>query len=113
MRRIFAQSRKQLTQILRDKMGLAMALVLPMAIVILIGSSFRLTVSDLPIVVQDLDDSSASRSLTDAFRASNTLHVIASPPDRRPEQALSKGARGVLIIPVHFGRDIVRGINTP
>lgn len=94
-------------------MALAMALILPMAIVILIGSSFRLTVSDLPIVVKDFDDSSISRSLIDAFRASNTLHVVSSPPDEKPEEALAKGARGVLIIPAHFGRDMIRGINTP
>src|SRR5207244_9658654 len=36
------------------------------------------------------------------------------PPDRRPEDALTYGAaRGVLIIPGAFGRDIIRGANAP
>jgi ABC-2 type transport system permease protein len=61
MRRILAQMRKELTQLVRDRMSLAMALVLPVMIMVLIGTSFKLTVSDLPIVVQDLDSSSASR----------------------------------------------------
>ena len=83
MRRILAQARKQLTQLVRDRMSLAMALVLPVMIMVLIGTSFKLTVSDLPIVVQDLDGSSASRNLIDAFRASVTLHVIAWPMNNR------------------------------
>jgi ABC-2 type transport system permease protein len=113
MRRILAQMRKQLTQLVRDRMSLAMALVLPVMIMVLIGTSFKLTVSDLPIVVQDLDGSSASRNLIDAFRASVTLHVVAWPVEQSPQLALQHGAYAVLIIPVHFGRDVVRGINTP
>ena len=113
MRRILAQARKELTQLVRDRMSLAMALVLPVMIVFLIGTSFKLTVSDLPIVVQDLDGSAASRSLIDAFRASVTLHVVAWPVKQSPEPALQHGAYAVLIIPVHFGRDILRGSDTP
>ena len=62
MRRILAQTRKELTQILRDKMALGLALVLPLTQLILMGSAISLTVADLPIAVQDLDDSPASRS---------------------------------------------------
>src|SRR5208337_3375419 len=109
MRRILAQMRKELTQLVRDRMSLAMALGLPVMIMVLIGTSFKLTVSDLPIVVQDLDGSSASRNLIDAFRASVTLHVVAW----SPQLALQHGAYAVLIIPVHFGRDVVRGNKTP
>ena len=36
MRRILAQMRKQLTQLVRDRMSLAMALVLPVMIMVLI-----------------------------------------------------------------------------
>ena len=62
MRRILAQTRKELTQILRDKMALGLALVLPLMQLILMGSAISLTVNDLPIAVQDLDNSPASRS---------------------------------------------------
>jgi ABC-2 type transport system permease protein len=113
MRRILAQARKELIQLVRDRMALAMALVLPMMIAFLIGTAFKLTVSDLAIVVQDLDGSSASRKLIDAFRASVTLHVVASPAVQSPEQALQHGAYAVLVIPVHFGRDTLRGASTP
>jgi ABC-2 type transport system permease protein len=57
MRRVFAQIRKELTQLIRDKMALGLALVLPVTQLILMGSAISLDVADLPIAVQDLDDS--------------------------------------------------------
>ena len=114
MRRIIAQTRKELTQIVRDYRTLTLALLLPLVLLVLLGTAISLTVDDLPIVVQDLDASSASRGFIDAFRASVTFHVVSWPVDRRPEEALtSNQARAVLIIPANFGRDIARGYNTP
>jgi ABC-2 type transport system permease protein len=88
--------------------------VLPLVLLVLLSVGLSLRVSDLPIVVQDFNDSPASRAFIDAFRASISLHVVAWPVDRQPEEALgSNVARAVLIIPVHFGRDIARGVETP
>jgi ABC-2 type transport system permease protein len=114
MRRIFAQTRKELTQLVRDWRTLGLALVLPIALLMLMSTAISFTASHLPIVVQDQDDSPASRDLIDAFRASLTFHVVAWPTDRQPEEALtSNAARGALIIPEHFGRDMARGVNSP
>src|SRR6266852_3151444 len=113
MRRIFAQTRKELTQIVRDYRTLTLALLLPLFLLLLLGSAISLTVDDLPIVVQDLDNSPASHAYIEAFRASVTLHVVSWPVDRQPEEALtSSEARGALIIPANFGRDVARGFNT-
>ena len=114
MRRIAAQARKELTQIVRDFRTLALALALPTVLLVLMSSALSLTVNELPIVVQDFDGSPASNSLIDAFRASITLKVIPWPVDETAERALaSNAARAVLIIPSHFGRDIARGTNAP
>jgi ABC-2 type transport system permease protein len=114
MRRIFAQTRKELTQIVRDYRTLALALALPLVLLLLLGSAISLTVDNLPIVVQDLDHTPASQQYIDAFRASVTFHVVAWPDDRRPEDALTANrARAVLIIPGNFGRDIARGVASP
>ena len=114
MRRIFAQTRKELVQLVRDWRTLGLALVLPIALLILMSTAISFTASHLPIVVQDLDDSPASRDLIDAFRASITFRVVPWPSDRLPETALtSNAAHAALIIPEHFGRDIVRGANSP
>jgi len=114
MRRIVAQTRKELTQIVRDWRTLALALILPIVLLLLMSTAISLTVNELPIVVQDFDDSSASHDFINAIRASITLHVVAWPVDKSAEQALAGNtARAVLIIPSHFGRDIARGVNTP
>jgi ABC-2 type transport system permease protein len=114
MRRILAQMRKELTQILRDRLALALALVLPLIQFMLMGNSVSLSVNNLPIIVQDLDNSIASHQFIDAFRASITFHIVPWPVDKQPEQALtSNTARAALIIPTHFGRDMARGISSP
>ena len=114
MRRIIAQMRKELTQIVRDWRTLSLALALPVFLLLLMSSALSLTVNELPIVVQDFDGSTASNSLVDAFRASTTLKVVSWPVDRTAEEALASNAgRAVLIIPSHFGRDMARGVNAP
>src|SRR5262245_43808689 len=112
MRRIFAQSRKELTQILRDRLALVLALALPVGLVALLGTAISLTVSDIPIVIQDLDQTPLSRKYADAFRASITFRVVSLSPAESPETALDGGrARAALIIPEHFARDVYRGRN--
>jgi ABC-2 type transport system permease protein len=114
VRRILAQARKELIQILRDKRAVALALILPLTQLILMGSSISLDVKDLPLAVQDFDNSPASRQLIDAFRGSISFKIIPSSVDQRSEQSfLSNDARAVLIIPERFGRDVARGANTP
>src|SRR5450755_2922974 len=113
MRRILAQIRKELTQIVRDRLALTLALLLPLILLFLLGTAISLTVTNLPLIVQDLDDSLASHDFIDAFRASETFHVVAWPVDRQPEEALRDSkARAALIIPEHFGRDLARGNNS-
>jgi ABC-2 type transport system permease protein len=88
--------------------------VLPVVLLILLSAGLSLRVSNLPIVVQDFSDSPASHTFVDAFRASLSVHVVAWPVDRAPEDALaSDAARAVIIIPAHFGRDMARGSDAP
>jgi ABC-2 type transport system permease protein len=113
MRRILSQARKELTQLVRDRLALALALLLPLMLLFLLSTAISLTVHNLPLVIQDLDDSPASRRLADSFRASVSFHVVSWPPDRKPEDALTANrARGVLIVPRNFARDLARGGNT-
>src|SRR5258707_2616952 len=114
MRRIVAQTRKELTQIVRDWRTLALALILPIVLLLLMSTAISLTVNDLPLVVQHFHDSSASQAFIDAMRASTPLHVVTWRVNRSAEQALvANAARAVVIIPAHFGRDIARGVNSP
>jgi ABC-2 type transport system permease protein len=110
MIRIWAQARKELTQIVRDRRAVVLVLLLPVIQLVVMSLSISITVNDLPIVVQDFDGSSASREFADAFRASLTFHVVPWPLNGTPEDAFkSNAARAAVVIPAHFGRDIARG----
>ena len=86
MRRILAQARKELTQIVRDRLALALALVLPLILLFLLSTAISLTVHDLPLVIQDLD---------------STLHVA---PLRRRVLRLHLLPRGLLAARSQAGR---------
>jgi ABC-2 type transport system permease protein len=109
MRRILAQVRKELTHVVRDRLALVLALALPVGFVALLGTTISLSVTDMPIVIQDLDQTPLSRRYADAFRASLTFRVVAWPVTSSPERALVSGhARAAVIIPQHFARDLLR-----
>lgn len=110
MKRIIAQARKELTQVLRDRLTLVLALVLPLALFALNATAISFSVTDLPIVVQDIDATPASRRLIDAFRHSLTFRIVELPVDEQPEEALIENrARAAIIIPENFERDFTRG----
>lgn len=112
MTRIVAQWRKEVSQFSRDRLALALALLLPTLQLLMMGQSLSFIVHDMPLVVQDLDGSPASRELIDGFRGSLTFRIVEWPTDRQPAEALTANrARGVLIIPADFSRDLARGLN--
>ncbi len=109
MRRVLAQVRKELLHVVRDRLALVLALALPVGFTALLGTTISLSVTDMPIVIQDLDQTPLSRRYADAFRASLTFRVVALPVAASPETALASGrARAALIIPEHFARDVLR-----
>ncbi len=110
MRRILAQARKELTQLLRDRLAVTLALLLPVVLLLLQTTAISLTVSDMPIIVQNLDSSMASQELVDAFRNALSFHIVPWATDKQPEAAfIANRARAALIIPEDFGRRIARG----
>src|ERR1044072_3116514 len=113
MKRIIAQMNKELTQFSRDRLTVVLALVLPVILMWLIGSSVSLTVSDLPVVVQDLDQTPSSHRYVDVIRASLTFRIVPLPITDAPESALDKEkARAAIVIPANFEADLKRGRST-
>ncbi|MGH9843888.1 MAG: ABC transporter permease [Blastocatellia bacterium] len=112
MRRIIAQARKELTQVYRDRLTLVLALGLPLVLLALFGIAISLTVTNMPVAVQDLDRTPLSRQYADSLRASLTFRVTSLALDARPAETLDRGeARAVIIIPQNFERDLRRGQN--
>src|SRR5581483_6734596 len=111
MKRVLAQIRKELMQLWRDKLTLALALVLPVILLLLLSNATSLTVKNIPVAIQDLDQTPLSRQYIEAVNGSLSFTVGALPPDTPPERALDRNiARAALVIPPHFERDINRGL---
>lgn len=112
MKRILAQVKKELTQLWRDRLTLALALVLPILLMLLLSKATSLSVKDIPVVVQDLDKTPMSRSYLERVGASLSFQLTALPTDVSPERALQQNqARAALIIPPDFERHLRRGEN--
>ena len=110
MKRIIAQTRKELTQFSRDRLTVVLALILPLILMWLIGSSISLTVSDLPVVIQDWDQTPSSRRYIETIRASLTFRIVSLPVGAAPESALDNAeARAAIIIPADFEDNLKRG----
>ena len=112
MKRILAQVRKELTQLWRDRLTLALALVLPVVLLLLLSKATSLSVKDIPVVVQDLDKTPMSRRYLETVGASLSFKLSALPTTMSPERVLAQNqARAALIIPPQFERDLRRGQN--
>jgi ABC-2 type transport system permease protein len=110
MKRIIAQVKKELTQLWRDRLTLALALVLPVLLLLLLSKATSLSVTDIPIAVQDLDKTPTSRMYLESVAASLSFKLTALPTDSSPEKPLLKNqVRGALVIPPNFERDVLRG----
>lgn len=110
MRRILAQARKELAQLQRDRLTLALAIVLPILTLFIFGFAIRLESKDLPIVVQDLDISPRSRAYIEQIFATNQFKPVPWSDGRSPQAALDQGmARAVVIIPPDFDRQLTAG----
>ncbi|NOT60346.1 MAG: ABC transporter permease [Acidobacteria bacterium] len=110
MKRIIAQARKELTQFSRDRLTLALALVLPLILLVLYGRAIAFSVTGVAIFVEDYDATPRSRAYIETLAASRTFRIVALPTGMRTADALAAEAvRAVVTIPTHFERDLARG----
>jgi ABC-2 type transport system permease protein len=110
MIKIIAQARKELTQTFRDRLTVALALVLPLILLALYGKSISFTVTGVPIIIQDFDQTPLSRLYVEMVAAARTYRIVELESQMKPETALAKErARAIVIIPENFERDLKRG----
>jgi ABC-2 type transport system permease protein len=109
IRRIRNQFFKELEQFQRDHLGVALAFLLPVIALLIIGSAIRLEAKNIPLVVRDLDQTALSRSYVERLYATN-LFVPAEWQGERFPDAIDRGmAQAQITIPVNFGADILAG----
>ena len=103
MKRIFSQCLKELAQFRRDRLTLALAFLLPMMTLLILGFAIRLEAKNIPLLVQDYDQSVLSREYRDRLFATNVFTAVTWTGNT--EEALDKSiARAVVLIPPDFSR---------
>jgi ABC-2 type transport system permease protein len=109
IRRIRNQFFKELQQFQRDRLGVALAFILPVIALLIIGFAIRLEAKNIPLVVHDLDQTSLSRSYIERLYATN-LFVPAQWQGGHFPDALDRGTAQVQVtIPVDFTANAAAG----
>ncbi len=75
-KRISAVSRKEFIQILRDPRSLALALIIPVLLLVLFGFALTLDVDNVPMVIWNQDNSQLSRDFILNFKNSRYFNIV-------------------------------------
>jgi ABC-2 type transport system permease protein len=107
-------ARKELLQLRRDRLTVAMMLFLPVMQLLLFGYAINTDVRHIPTIVYDQDQSAASRDLAASLRATGFYDWVGNARSfTEIEHALRAGrARVALVIPPRYSSDITRGRHT-
>jgi len=113
--RIKAIAKKELIQIWRDPLSLAMAFLMPVMLLFIFGYAITLDVNRIKTIVYDLDRSSLSRELIDKFSASGYFTMVDHVADQQEiDRYLDSGRALVAVsIPSDFSEKIRSGRNAP
>jgi ABC-2 type transport system permease protein len=104
-------AKKELLQLRRDRMTLAMMIVLPLLQLLLFGYAINTDVRHIPTLVFDQDRSAQSRDLARSLAATGFYDLV-GPADGYPEiaRALGSGrARAALVVPPRYSSDLASG----
>jgi len=104
-------AKKELLQLRRDRMTLAMMIVLPLLQLLLFGYAINTDVRHVPLLMFDQDRSAPSRDLARSLEATGFYDLVGY-TDSYAEiaRALAAGrARAALVVPPRYASDLVSG----
>jgi ABC-2 type transport system permease protein len=109
--RTFVIAWKELLQLRRDRMTLAMMAVLPIVQLLLFGYAINTDVRHIPTVIYDQDHSAASRELGQSLRVTGFYDLVGEVRSYvEIEDALRSGrARAALVIPAKYAANLRAG----
>lgn len=114
MNMILVQAIKEWQEFQRDRLSLALAVLLPLFSLVLFGYGIRLESRNIPIVVRDLDNSFVSREFVQRLYATNVFVAAAVTKTQSPTDAIDRGiAKAALVIPEGFAAQIFRRKTSP
>ncbi len=109
--RTLVVAQKELLQLRRDRMTLAMMIALPLLQLMLFGYAINTDVRHIPTVVFDQDVSAESRDLARSLEATGFYDLVGEMRSYAEiERALGSGsARVALVVPPRYASDLTRG----
>jgi ABC-2 type transport system permease protein len=109
--RVKAIAQKELIQIRRDPLSLAMAFLMPVLLLFIFGYAITLDINNITTIVYDLDRSALSRELISQLTASGYFSVVRYAEDGKEiDKYLDAGkARVAVSIPHDFSKNIRTG----
>ena len=109
--RLLAMARKEVLHLRRDSRSLLLAFLLPALLVVLFGYAITWDVEDIRTAVLDMDNSSRSRELLEAFEASGYFTVVRRLSRYDQVKAVLDGGQALvtIVVPPDFARDLDGG----
>jgi len=109
--RVKAVAHKEIIQIWRDPLSLAMAFIMPILLLVIFGYAITLDVNNLTTIVYDADRTSMTRELAAELTASGYFSIVRSAEDQREiDDYLDTGkARVAVSIPIDFTKTVLSG----
>src|SRR3990170_3743354 len=109
--RVKAIAKKEIIQIWRDPLSLAMAFLMPVLLLFIFGYAITLDINNITTIVYDLDRSALSRELISQLTASGYFSVVRYAEDGKEiDKYLDAGkARVAVSIPHDFSKNIRTG----
>ena len=113
--RIAALIGKEMRELLRDRVTLWLAILMPLVMLFLFGYAVTLDVHDVTLAIYDEDGTPASRELADRFTSTPYFRLTQRLQSREAIDAVLQHseARVVIVIPPRFQADLVRGEPAP
>jgi ABC-2 type transport system permease protein len=104
-------ARKELLQLRRDRLTLAMMAVMPVLLLLLFGYAINTDVRHIPLLVYDQDGTAESRDLVRRMEATGFYDVVERVDGYDViDRALRSGqARTALVVPPRYAMDLARG----
>lgn len=118
--RIWSQCAKELAQLRRDIFSLLLLFIMPLVTMLIYGYAIKLLITEVPLLVQDFDQSFLSRSYIERFEASHRFKIISLPlyysqtkdilgnikKDPLLDSLDRNIAKAILVIPPDFSRHL-------
>jgi ABC-2 type transport system permease protein len=105
---------KEFRQIRRDPTSLGMLLILPAAMIILVGYALNFDVKHVPLLIMDRSKTPESRDYLAMFQHSENFALTGTPStyEEIEEAFLNNHAKIALVLPSDFGRQLLAGRET-